>query len=308
MGDRRVRPRDRALWLAVQRKAATLSPEAARALLAAYQTLRESLSDAALTDLIASGRWAEIVDEATLDRALRPFRERLVLAVDRGVRAAAIDVSFDVLNPRVIDAVRALDSRVINALKADIRETVRAHVENGLRDGVPPRTIARALRPLIGLAPNQAEYVQNYRAELEAGSKAALERRMRNMRYDKATAAGTLTPAQIDRAVTAYEKRLLAFNASTNARTMTTDSLKLGQHLAWQEAIDNGTVDKGSLNKRWVGVMDDRERPEHVLMEGETVGFEEAFSNGEYIPGESTWNCRCVVRYVVNATRAVVAA
>lgn len=43
--------------------------------------------------------------------------------------------------------------------------------------------------------------------------------------------------------------------------------------------------------KRWSGALDDRERDEHVKLEGETVKIDEAFSNGLQFPSEP--NCRC---------------
>jgi SPP1 gp7 family putative phage head morphogenesis protein len=46
-----------------------------------------------------------------------------------------------------------------------------------------------------------------------------------------------------------------------------------------------------SFLKTWFGVMDDRERDEHVALEGETVGIDENFSNGLQYPSEP--NCRC---------------
>jgi hypothetical protein len=95
----------------------------------------------------------------------------------------------------------------------------------------------------------------------------------------------------------AYRNRFIAFHADTVARTATLDASKLGQNLAWRGAIDSGAVDETSVLKRWVGVKDDREREEHLEMEGETVAFNDQFSNGEDIPGESTYNCRCIPYY-----------
>lgn len=43
--------------------------------------------------------------------------------------------------------------------------------------------------------------------------------------------------------------------------------------------------------KTWSGSLDDRERDEHVALEGETVGIDEQFSNGLDYPSEP--NCRC---------------
>lgn len=286
-------PRDRALWLRLQRRAASLSPSLRDELLDAYRVLRESLSDAELARLIAEGRVDAILDDALLDRSLIPLRDKLKAAVQRGFQSTIADlprqgkingqtaVAFDTLNPRIIDAVRSLDSRVVNTLKEDVRETVRAYVENGLRDGTAPRTVARQLRSVIGLSPTQAENAIKYEAKLRA-----LVRK-------------PLTEAQITRRVEKYTARAIRLNADTNARTATLDSLKLGQKLSWDDAIAQGVVDPSRLTKTWVTVGDDRVRDEHVAMQGETVPYANAFSNGEYIPGESTFNCRCIARYSV---------
>lgn len=52
---------------------------------------------------------------------------------------------------------------------------------------------------------------------------------------------------------------------------------------------------KRQFTKTWSGVLDDRERDEHVALEGETVDVKEEFSNGLMYPSEP--NCRCAVLY-----------
>jgi len=309
----------RTFWLRAQRRAAALEPELSRALLRAFQIIRDAVPQTELARIIDSGHFETLLQaafaDAVLDRAFLPVRDRLRSITADAVRYFARDlprggrvdggiaVSFDVLNPRVIDAIRALDTKVIQTLKDDVRETVRAYVENAVRDGVGPRTVARDLRDVIGLAPNQARAVDNYRTLLETGDSAALRRQLRDKRYDRTTARafgadGEGLPADtIDAMVAAYRKKMLAFNAETNARTATLDALKAGQRLSWQDAIDAGIVDGARLVKRWIGVKDDRERPEHLAMEGETVPFDQPFSNGEMIPGDSTYNCRCIPAY-----------
>jgi hypothetical protein len=190
--------------------------------------------------------------------------------------------------------VRALDTKVVQTLKSDVVDVVRAHVENGLRDGVNPRVVARELGQVIGLAPNQEAAVRNFRKLLEAGDPEALVRKLRDRRFDSTIRRGALGPEQIEKMTEAYRRRMIAFNAETNARTASLDSMRAGQRLSWQSAIDSGIVDGSRLVKRWSGVLDARERPEHVAMEGETVPFDQPFSNGEMTPGESTYNCRCI--------------
>lgn len=310
---------DIAFWQLCAARAATYTPDIAAAILRAFGILRETLAGAPLERMIATGDvdaiFQDVLTEPAFAVAFRKLREQLQTTTARQVRYfvrdlpfggrvdGTIAVGFDVLNPKVIDAVRSLDTKVMTTLTSDVRETTRAVVEAGLRDGVGPRAIARELRDVIGLAPNQEQAIRNFRALLERGDREALKRALRDRRFDKTfqKALGPngkgLSEAQVDKMVDAYRKRMIAFNAETNARTASLQAMKTGQHLSWQEAVDKGIVDGARLKKTWVGVMDDRERPEHMAMEGATVPWDQAYSNGNMIPGDDTFNCRCVSRY-----------
>jgi SPP1 gp7 family putative phage head morphogenesis protein len=50
-----------------------------------------------------------------------------------------------------------------------------------------------------------------------------------------------------------------------------------------------------TFTKTWSGVLDDKERDEHLAMEGETVSISDEFSNGLQYPSEP--NCRCTVLF-----------
>jgi hypothetical protein len=302
------------LWNAVQQRAALLTPELIVALLVAFQILRDNLSDADLERAVRLGYAEQIAAQLITDQvwaaAIQPVRDRLRRGIIQSVTyfqrqyipspPAALrnlSISFDYLNPRVIDAIRSLESRVLTSLETSVRETVRTIIENGLRDGLAPRSYAPLLRESIGLGPTQLQEVENFRAMLSGdASRSLADYALRDKRLDRMLAKGPLTQAQIDRYTDAYRQRRIALNANTTARTAATDAQKLAQRLSWQDAIDKGIVDGDRLMKTWVGVMDDRERPEHVAMEGETVPFGEPFSNGQMIPGDSDYNCRCVPR------------
>ena len=301
---------EQAFYDAIRRKMATVQPDVARSLLRGFRLLRESLDDAALARLLeeqgAQGLVDALLSDDVFQRAFLPLRVQLRQTAGDGFEAAIrflpaggkidgqLAVAFDVLDPIVLEAVRALDSRVIRGLAEETRETVRAFVEDGLREGIGPRTIAKGLRSVVGLAPNQEQAVRNYRKALDGTGGSPTDYALRDKRYDRLT----MTPVRIDAAVNAYRRRFIAWNAETNARTATNDSFKLGQDLAWKDAQAKGIV-TGPVQKTWIGVMDARERPEHVAMQGETVPIDSAFSNGEMVPGESTYNCRCISRYTL---------
>lgn len=75
--------------------------------------------------------------------------------------------------------------------------------------------------------------------------------------------------------------KLIARTESTRVSTgAPTESLKLHAQATGRRYV-----------KTWSGALDDRERDEHVALEGETVGIDEKFSNGLSYPSEP--NCRC---------------
>jgi hypothetical protein len=305
-------PAQRLFWARVQKRASVLQPDLSREILAAFSQLRDELGDMNLLQLLQGGRIDEVIQQAidgpTGDTIFQPLRERIRKGVRDAVRSFAKDlpaaardvgVAFDILHPNVIEAVRTLESRVINTLKDDIRGTVRQVVERGLQEGRHPRVVAKELRAIIGLAPNQEAAIDNFRRMLVDGDREALSRELRDRRFDsvldRAFGEGKgLSPEQVDRFTAAYRKNWIAFNAETNARTAALDTQKLSQHLTWQTAVERGDVDGSRLQKTWRGVMDDREREEHVAMEGQQVPYDQYYSNGEMVPGESTFNCRCV--------------
>lgn len=299
-----------------RRRLAQESPAVARAILDAWREVAATISESQLAELLASSSIdriiAEFLDEKTLDRALAGLRTQLRLQVERTVTWSAADlpkrgridgnlaVQFNVLNPRHIDAVRALDTAVMRVLKDNVRESFRAFLENGIRDGIGPRKLASQVKDWIGLSKNQVEAVANFRGLLESGDREALTRALRDRRFDStlrrllgANGEG-LTTAQIDRMTNAYLKKMVAFNAETVSRTATLDALKVGNRLTWQQAIEDGFVPRERVMKRWVATLDDRTRDEHAAMNGETVPFDSPYPNGDMYPGESDpWNCRC---------------
>lgn len=304
-------PAQRLFWQRVQDRASRLQPDLAREVLRAFQRLRTELGDINLLKLLETNQIdriiAEAMDQNTLRDAFLPVRERIRLAVRDAVNVSARDlpaaartvgVGFDILNPRVIDAIRRLETQVIGSMETGVRETVRQIVERGLTDGLAPRAVARQLRDHLSLAPNQEQAVANFERMLREGDVEALTRQLRDRRFDstlkKALAGEGLTDEQISRMTAAYRARMEAFNANTIARTAALDAQKLGQKLTWDAAIARGDVDGSRLTKTWVGVMDDRERPTHVAMEGQTVPYDQPYSNGQMVPGDTEYNCRCL--------------
>jgi len=307
-----VTPAQRRALQRLERQARTLEPALVAAILRAIGLVRERLPVGEVERLIRQGRIAEAVDAAApaelLERALNPASTILRDGVVRAGRGAPLPpsakdvlIAFNDLNPRVLDAVRALDTTSIRTLVPETRQALREAIEAGLADGVNPRQVARGLREIVGLAPNQAEAVRNYRRALESGDFAKVRGYgLRDRRFDRALKAGDLSAAQVDRMVAAYERRMRSFAATTHARTAAIESQKLGQQLAWREAQEAGAFDGAEVVRVWVTTLDGRERDEHRAMHGATAPLGQPYRNGQMYPGEGEYNCRCteVIRVV----------
>lgn len=281
----------------------------------AWDALARSLPEPQLEAAIRSGSvdrlFSSLLDPERVAGAFGGVRDRIRRGVANAINyfkrdlptAARVGVAFDHLAPTVVTAIRGLQTRVIQGLTEDMRAAVRQEVEVALRAGANPREAARVLRRVLSLAPNQAEAVRNFEAMLKAGDREALTRVLRDRRFDSTLerALGAegdgLEAGQIEKMVDAYRRRMEAYNAETQARTAALDAQKLAQRLTWDDAVRAGTVDGSELLKRWSGVLDDRERESHLEMEGEVVPWNEPFSNGQMIPGEDEYNCRCIAVY-----------
>jgi hypothetical protein len=290
------------------RRAGNLSPQLMQEMIKAFRVIAQSYSEQELARLISTGQIERVLETAfndtQLNAAYAPVRDRIRSGVNDGVRyfsrdipkQGTIGINFDSLSPHVIDAVRKLETKVITSQRDDIRETVRQHIERGLSEGKAPKAVAKGLRDVIGLSPHQETIVANYERALRGEGRNPLQYELRDKRYDGSIKKGALTESQIEKQAGAYRTRMIKHNAETNARTAMLDSQKLAQKLSWQAAIDQGIVDGSRLTKTWIGIMDAREREEHRAMEGQTVGFYARYTNGEDVPGESTYNCRCISR------------
>jgi len=304
-------PTERALLLRVHRKTGTLTPELAAAILAAYRLIADRLPESEIARLVTTGAFdllvASVISDTVLDIAFRPVRTALRRSLEQSVayfardlptKARTIGIQFDVLNPNVLTALQSLDDKILPTLKSDVRESIRQALRAGIEAGENPRAVARGIRDVVGLAPNQLQSVLNLRRELETGQYAtAAERELLDARFNLAkldALSQSARAARIDTIVESYRTSFEAFHAETIARTAVLDAYKRGQALAWQQAVDDGIVDGGRLMKRWIQVQRPTKREAHIPLNGEVVAFDQPYSNGQMIPGETDYNCACM--------------
>lgn len=223
-----------------------------------------------------------------------------------------IRFTFDPGHPETADRLREGRLRLIRETSDDQEQVVRNAVADSLERGENPRTAARAFRDSIGLTERQQRAVQNFRRMLEQGEHGALDRELRDRRFDPTVRRAvegetTLSREQIDRMTERYRERMIRHRSEVIARTESLRALQEGREAARQQMIDDGQLDPEQVRRFWINARDARVRENHRIIpqtNSEGVGANEAFDaplgplrfprDPRGLP-EQTIQCRCAV-------------
>jgi hypothetical protein len=139
-------------------------------------------------------------------------------------RQAAVNGVFDLLNPRSIDFIRSYSFALIHDISDTQRELIRNILMRAFTEGGHPFQQAREIRNSIGLTPRQEQAVANYRKALQNNSMIALQRELRDRRFDRSVngainAGQPLDQGRIDKLVDRYRERYINYRGKVIART-----------------------------------------------------------------------------------------
>lgn len=295
----------------------TLEPSMQRAFLDAIAVTKNSLGTLKeIEQLMVTGQL-----DAALARAIEPASIILadaqaniyITAGQAGAKAISkgleVVVDFDQVNERAVQAIRNNRLELIrNFTEEQINVTRQALIEGTTR-GLNPREQARNFRDNIGLTARQQRAVLNYREALESNSDVALDRKLRDKRFDgtlqRAIDNGTpLSTSQINRMVSRYQERYIKYRSEVISRTETLRGVHEGNEEAYAQAIDQGVLQPDQIRRKWVSAKDKRVRDSHKHLNGTVIKFGEVF-NGKHgdlrfpgdpkAPGIETIQCRCAV-------------
>lgn len=270
--------------------------------------------------LIASGRYAEVPDLINWQHAEEALRHPMQIIggvwIDgamlgqrklngaftsrrRQVRygKGLIDVAkdhadlfaFDRFNPQTQAKIRALQDALIADLGEDSRDVIESAILSGLRRAEDPEQIAADIRAVIGLAPAQAQAVTNFRRQLQAMDRGALDRALlhvadREFVQTAIDAGRAFTAGQIDTLTQSYEAAYIDYRAQTIARTEATTAASLGLEDSYLQAVERGVLPSEAVRKHWQVALDER-TCEHCLsvvdMNPDGVPLGEAFDSDE---------------------------
>lgn len=245
-------------------------------------------------------------------------REAEAIVSQQGMAGAGVGVSFNPTSPQVVEAMQRNRTRLIVELTQDQRLAISQALAQSLREGQSAQQAALALRDSLGLTSYQQRMVDNYRTLLETNNRQALDRVLRDRRYDRgfenAIEEGEILPEdRIDTMVNRYRERLLASRAETIARTEAGRVLEETRYLSTEQAVDAAGVPRDHAVKQWIATIDSRTRDTHAAMNGQARLIDDYFDSpsgarlfyphDSDAPASESINCRCQVANHIFATR-----
>jgi Phage Mu protein F like protein len=223
---------------------------------------------------------------------------------------AQVSIGFDASNPRAASLMRTRQLQFVQQVTDGQRAAIRTALAQVAAGNISQRDYTRTFIDSLGLTQSQVDMVNNYRTLLESGSEEALNRELRDRRYDRgvqsAVASGEpIDASTVDRMVDRYRTNMLTMRADTIARTEGLAVVNQARQEAMDQVLDQSGFDRSEVKRVWNATQDSRTRDSHLAMDGQEVGMDEPFvtPSGEELmyPGDpdasakERINCRCTV-------------
>lgn len=200
---------------------------------------------------------------------------------------SGLNISFGVVNPQTVAHLRSYEMDKIVGMTQQALAAVRTAITTGVQAGRNPRDVARDVRGAIGLTAQQTQAVANFRAALENQQADALDRALRDKRFDATVARSIrdkapIPKAKIDAMVDRYRARYLKYRSEVIARTEAITAVNAGNRLAWKQAIADGKIAADQVTRKWAFTHDSRTRHAHMTIPAlnpDGVGIDEPFKS-----------------------------
>jgi hypothetical protein len=169
-------------------------------------------------------------------------------------------IRYDASGSRVIEVARRNQLELVHGFQEEQNQITRQIVRDAMINGTAnnPRVVAQQFRDAIGLAPNQEQWVRNYRRALEQQdwskalgyelSSGHADRTVRVLQRD----GGALSSEQIDSMVERYRQNAITSRAENIARTEASKNVHQGIREAMQQAVDRGDIEPDQLVREWI--------------------------------------------------------
>ncbi len=261
-----------AAWNASLRAVNALSPEIRAAFAAWFSALTglttteiEKAIDAGSVGAVVASIWDEAAENEGIDDLDARLQAELERVVAEMVKAAGLSqwksldivATFTLDNPYSIAWIPAYAAEQVTLVSDATKEAIAEIVERGFIEGNPPREMAREIRDMIGLLPQQARSLANYRAGLVAAGE---------------------SPARVAKLVERRHQQMLTDRAEMIARTETIDAHANGALQSWRTARDRGFIPMGTRKVWSAATASERTCPICQALHGKVIELDGEFS------------------------------
>ncbi len=221
---------------------------------------------------------------------------------------------FDPTHPQAAAIMRGETLGLIREFTQKQIESVRDALAQGLANGEGAIATARRIRNVIGLTRTQAAAVQRYSEQLRSGvaaeQRAALQRDIRDRRFDRTVQRAIrekrpLSADETRRMVDQYRARYLQYRAEMIARTESTRVTSLAREEAFRQTSEQAGIGGNRMIRVWNATHDSRTREWHADMDQQERAPGASFVDGKgnrlmfpgdpSAPADTIINCRCVL-------------
>jgi len=194
-------------------------------------------------------------------------------------RLVGDEFDFSVTDPRSLEVIRAKGGELIREISDTTLANVRGGLSSMIESGVNTQDAAQMIRSQIGLTERMGKAVTRH--------------------YDNLIEQG-LTRRQALQGAATKSHELRQMRALMIARTEAAKAAHEGQAQSWEQAADQGVIDRDKARRVWVTTPDehsDHDPPSCWDLDGQEVRLNEAFviSNKSIMRPPLHPNCRCSV-------------
>lgn len=240
---------------------------------------------------------------------------------------------FNVRDPAAEKWLAERSSSLVTGIGEDVRESVRSTLEDGMRAGRNPRSVAldlvgrynretgRREGGMIGLSEREQAWARSARQKLLTLDPSYFDMTMRDARFDSivrtAIESGrSLSDADVTRLVDRYKDIALKNRGDQIGRTEALAALNRSEYEATRQALEQSALPLAAAKKVWDSAGDARVRNTHRQMDGQAVGIDEPFVSpsgarmmhphdtsmiaDSKLRAKETIACRCRVRYDID--------
>ncbi len=190
-------------------------------------------------------------------------------------------IKFDLTSPEAIEWLKKYGAEQIKLIDATTKQTIRQITLQGLQEGLTPQEQSKLIREHVGLLPQHARAVDNYKKSLiDSG----------------------MDSANVDKLVAKKIKFYIKWRADTIGLTESHTATNEGCRTATEDAVDRGIISKDEYENEWLTAPDTHRCDKCGGMQGKRAEIGGDFAGDGRGPPKHP-RCRCTTIVVAKSSK-----